>query len=370
MYLLFDIINAALYVEGTIERPDPRIDPETAAIWSFNDSYIRMLIGKNIASDEKIHIRGCKTAYHMWKNLSNIHHTAGVQVQTDQRRVLEEIKAQEGDDIPLHLIKLKKQWDQTTYLGDSEYKKMFDNKFFKAKIATSLLRSWDGFTGPYVRGNIDDDPLLADPLRKANSQQMIGCIKQEYGQRLNDARRHNDPHNPKGTKSTPSLTDWMSDPDQANNGGTKDKQQCKHCGKGGHHTLQCRHLGKNKCHKCKKYGHDIDKCNQGSDSNRRSSNQGSDNRRSGNNNNGNKRSRTEAQIADADKKADKEVLNVSLHGRSVALHLEDDPTNVDNDNECKTTRTKKYKVHYLYDWLADSGTTSHITHETRSIRNI
>ena len=82
MYLLFDIINAAPYVEGTIERPDPRVDPEAAATWSFNDSYIRMLIGKNIASDEKIHICGCKTAYHMWKNLSNIHHTTGVQVQT------------------------------------------------------------------------------------------------------------------------------------------------------------------------------------------------------------------------------------------------------------------------------------------------
>jgi hypothetical protein len=60
---------------------------------------------------------------------------------------------------------------------------------------------------------------------------------------------------------------------------------------------------------------------------------------------------------------DEEVLNISLHGRSVALHLEDDPTDVDNDDECKTTRTKKYKVHHLYDWLADSGTTSHITHE-------
>ena len=60
---------------------------------------------------------------------------------------------------------------------------------------------------------------------------------------------------------------------------------------------------------------------------------------------------------------DEEVSNISLHGQSVALHSEDDPTDVDNDDECKTTRTKKYKVHHLYDWLADSGTTSHITHE-------
>ena len=182
-----------------------------------------MLIGKNIASDKKIHIRRCKTAYHMWKNLSNIHHTTGVQVQIDQRHILEEIKAQEGNDIPLHLIKLKKQWDQTTYLGDSEYKKMFNDEFFKAKIATSLPCSWDGFTGPYVRGNINDDPLLANPLRKANSQQIIGCIKQEYGQRLNDTCRLNDSRNPKGMKSTPSLADRMSNPDQANNGGAKDK---------------------------------------------------------------------------------------------------------------------------------------------------
>ena len=85
MRFMLDIIDAIPYVEGKVDRPDPDIDPEGTANWRFNDRYVRYLIDKNITENEKIHIGGCESTHHMWKNLSNIHHTAGTQVQTNQR---------------------------------------------------------------------------------------------------------------------------------------------------------------------------------------------------------------------------------------------------------------------------------------------
>ena len=41
MYLLFNIINAAPYVEGTIEQPDPRVNPKAAATWCRDSLLLR-----------------------------------------------------------------------------------------------------------------------------------------------------------------------------------------------------------------------------------------------------------------------------------------------------------------------------------------
>ena len=59
MDLLFSIANARGYIDGRIRCPDANADPVGTENWEFNDSYIRMLIRKNIASMQKMHTRGC-----------------------------------------------------------------------------------------------------------------------------------------------------------------------------------------------------------------------------------------------------------------------------------------------------------------------
>ena len=251
------------------------------------------------------------------------------------------MKAKEGDDIPQHLVKLKRQWDRIGYFGDDVNKRKFDNEFFKLKIATSLPRSWDTFTGPYVKGHVDNSPLFSDPMKKADSKQFIGDIIQEYELCLSDTRKQDSKENKKGL----SLADRMSDPDQVTRA-QREKRQCRHCSKPGHNAQQCRHLGKNKCCKCERWGHDPDKCNQSPKTKCKPN--------ASNSSNGNKHSRTEAQNTnvDVDDNENEESANVSI-----SLHAEDN--NV--DNVC-TPRKKKYKIHHLYDWLANSRTTSHITY--------
>lgn len=285
MCLLLDVVNGVPYVEGKVKRPNPEIDPEGAENWSFNDAYIMILILQNIAPCEMIHVRGCQSAYQMWKNLRSIHHLTGIQIQTNRLRFLQNIRAKEGDDIPQHLVKLKNQWELVSYFGNEDNRRMYDDDFVKLQIAISLPRSWDSFTGPYVEGHVDDDPLQADSMKKIDSQQLIGIINQKYYE-LNESRRQEETDNPpKGEKFSPSLAHH-----------SHERRRCKHCGKGGHYTSQCRHLGKNKCRKCNRYGHDTDKCTQAQPSDYKRK------RKSNNNNhpNGNKRSRTEGQIADVD----------------------------------------------------------------------
>jgi len=107
MYMLFGCANAKHYVEGCILSPDPGFDPEGADNWEFNDSYIQMLINKNIALKEKVHTCGCATAHKMWTNLKMIHKSTCYLVHTNCIRMLCGIKVAEGADILDHLTKLK-----------------------------------------------------------------------------------------------------------------------------------------------------------------------------------------------------------------------------------------------------------------------
>lgn len=203
----------------------------------------------------------------------------------------------------------------------------------------------------YVKGNMDDDPQLSDMMKKADSQQLIGLINQEYNLRSRSHKQEETKHPLKGEKRSPSLADWMSN----NTNKTPCKKcQCRHCGKSGHHTLQCRHLRKNKCHNCDRYGHDANKCGQPPEAKCKTN----DN----NNSSNNKCPRTESQIADITNDNAKASANLSLHNQLVALHAEDDNYNV-VDDEYKSVAKAKYNVHDLYDWLADSGTTANITHQ-------
>ena len=110
MDLLFSIANARGYIDGRMRCPDANADPVGAENWEFNDSYIRMLIRKNIASTQKMHTRGCPSAQRMWNSLRHIHETTNYLVHTEKIRSIIAVRLAEDADVVEHLTKLKHTW--------------------------------------------------------------------------------------------------------------------------------------------------------------------------------------------------------------------------------------------------------------------
>ena len=81
-----------------------------------------------------------------------------------------------------------------------------------------------------------------------------------------------------------------------------------------------------------------------------------------NNQNGAKRQHNEAHNADAEGTV--QSANIAIHDENVAYHVaKDGLIDVISDSENLPSPVENNKViHELYDWLADTGTTSHITH--------
>jgi len=148
IYLLFTVANAKGYVDGCIPVPDPVTRPTSTENWEFNDSFIQMLINKNITLLQKVHTHGCATSHKMWTNLHTIHELTSYLVHTDHIRTLCGIKAAEGADIPEHLSKLKHMWEQIIVTGSLQ--NVYNDDFFKQQIAALLPRSWDQFMNPYI----------------------------------------------------------------------------------------------------------------------------------------------------------------------------------------------------------------------------
>jgi len=70
---MFSLCNVTEYIFGAIQRPNSAHDPLGAKNWDFNDSYVVMLIYKNISTVQKIHVGQDNMAYEVWRNLEVIH---------------------------------------------------------------------------------------------------------------------------------------------------------------------------------------------------------------------------------------------------------------------------------------------------------
>src|SRR5258708_40346706 len=68
MCILFDIIHTRGYINGTIHMPDQKLYPNTNKTWHFNNTYIMMLITRNIAESKMIHTNDCDNVYDKWNN--------------------------------------------------------------------------------------------------------------------------------------------------------------------------------------------------------------------------------------------------------------------------------------------------------------
>ena len=90
---------------------------DAARNWCYNNTFLIMLINNHIAESEQIHTNDCETAHGTWENLRKYHELSTYQIWIDKCRVLKLIKAKEGDNIPDHLMKVKKQWETIKLFG-------------------------------------------------------------------------------------------------------------------------------------------------------------------------------------------------------------------------------------------------------------
>ena len=126
-------------------------------IWAFQAQHAPV----PYTSMQKMHTRGCPSAQRMWNSLHHIHETTNYLVHTEKIRSIMAVRLAEDADVVEHLTKLKHTWEQCTFSG--HLARIYDNVFFKQQIAASLPRSWDAFTGPYVRDYKDQQEADKDP---------------------------------------------------------------------------------------------------------------------------------------------------------------------------------------------------------------
>ena len=358
MRRIFSILNARAYVEGHIDMPDEDEYPESAANWRYNNTFLVMLINNHLAESELIHTNDCETAHGTWESLRKYHHLSTYQVWIDKSRILEVTKAKESDNIPDFLIKVKKQFETVRLYKTDKYHKMFNDIMLKKAIVTALPRSWDTFAANYVKNFLDKEDGDVDAKKRVDSQELLGIISQEYSRRCDEDRRPS-----KGDRARSSNNEHSSgnnNNNQSSGQRSQRKKHCNQCDRDGHYTSQCHFLGQNKCSKCGRFGHESNNCYQNN-----TSGQPSDAKRKAspnNNQNGAKRQRNEAHNADADETA--QSANIAIRDENVAYHVaEDGLIDVISENENMSSPSENNKViHELYDWLADTGTTSHITH--------
>ena len=164
------------------------------------------------------------------------------------------------------------------------------------------------------------------------------------------------------------------------------RDHCNHCGRDGHKTRECCYLDQPKCNKCGKYGHKTNDCwdkpgnkrPRGKDKERDSSNNGSNKRYKCEANNSEANNTENAKDADetaeanivvigADKTADDKIV---ICGEIHAMNAEKEEIVNAADRQADNSHNEYYNKTPLfnedgvltYDWLADSGTTSHITY--------
>jgi hypothetical protein len=109
--LVFNVCSLDGYVNGTLKCPEEATDALGAENWRYNDKYTRKVIRDRLSTSQKYHTSNCDTAREMWANLKAIHQSCGDQTENQLMRELTDMKAKDGDDIIVHLSKLKQLWD-------------------------------------------------------------------------------------------------------------------------------------------------------------------------------------------------------------------------------------------------------------------
>jgi len=367
MALLFKLFKVQGYVLGKVPCPDTQNNPVGAENWGYNDTFTQLLITSNIAPSERVYTNGCPTSNRMWLSLQSMHESTSHLILTTHLCTLMNTTAAEGDNITDHISKLKQCWEQLSLFGDKNYR--ISKFLFKRIIASSLPESWDQYTDQFVAGQLDF--VDTDPKKNIDTQQFIGYLKQEYKRRQSRKLRVIKPSEQalntyRHENAKPPLASWITSNSYNNNRTSPPQTCCRICRLTNHYTRNCRFKGKPKCATCGRFGHKTrDHHNAGGGES------ANDDGGGGNRYNANKRPRREANNAGSS------IVEVNAaeeeHIAFNADAAEHNDLDADSDSEMYDDAEYHNYDHVpssteidlrliYYEWLADSGATSHITH--------
>ena len=403
MLRIFKVCGVRAYIEGTLLRPNEATHRDDFDAWEFNDGYAQLLITINLSSSQMLYVTQLPTARTMWQALAAIHEVRGHQTAMAIQRQLFRAEAHDGDNISEHLTRLKEYWERLNMIRNEHFQ--LSDVAFKNIIASSLPQSWDAFTEPYVGGYSSQDTTLssiANRRSEVKSQEFIGILKEEYNcrqTRLQPNGLNTDqtlysgptrtrvasgfssapttpscPQHPFSERISPQTPSYPRltfaeriSPSHSRPFSERIGQRagapypapnfrhapyCRNCGLSSHCTDNCRFLGQPKCMKCGFFGHISMNCRK--ETGRRSTIAPSSSM-----NTSNQQNRLQVNVASEehepdglrDPQEDEPMEEEDYDGEYYNMDEFDDVNNAVDERLC------------FYDWLADSGTTSHVTNQ-------
>ena len=336
--LTFNICGLCGYIDDTLPCPNVATEPIATGNWTYNNDYTKKVIRDRISRGQKYHVTNCRTSQEMWVNLKAIHQSCSDQTENQLMHKLTDKKAHDGNDIIQHLASIKQTWDHITLVCQGNLP--LSPKLFKKFLAYSLPPTWNKFMRQFSH----------DPAKKDLSvSQFIGECHEEYWRRVQ-----------RGNRSTDSTYSAYGKP-LANHIGrvAQDQEQktlklkCMHCGHTNHKFENYYHALKPKCTICKKLGHNGDHCQKNKDKlkKKKSSFQTNKDKRVINT----LTTKEETQLAEVNEDDEDETLTAMEIEKS---SLSDCVSLYDCNDLASLTSNE---VSHMYDWLADSESTNHIT---------
>ena len=216
----------------------PVTDVDWHAEWDRAERVARIIISNNLSVPQFIHVSQAATVRQMWDNLRAVHEVRGQQSINALRRTLYDTKAQEGDDILAHAMKMCLLQADLHMMGS-----MVNDNDFANILAASLPKSWDLFTASYMGSQNGVKPL--------SSQTLIGLLREEWTRRGGSMEMAMNAKQSKGGKGGGKA--------KGNGKKTKEKK-CHICARTNHLAKDCYHKGKSKCENCGCFNHTMSEC--------------------------------------------------------------------------------------------------------------
>src|ERR1700761_512114 len=187
------------YVTGTATRPTPATANTPTADelkameeWDDNDARAQTQIELTLSDSQMIHISGATTSAQMWKQLVTVKESRGKLGILSMRRRLYRTTADESTDILAHITELREIQEQLHLMGS-----YVSDDDFTFLLITSLPESWDQFTTAYLganftavqatsnlSGTISQAPTSLVSTLPITSYELIAIILEENRRRL------------------------------------------------------------------------------------------------------------------------------------------------------------------------------------------